>query len=81
MRTTYCYKVNDGILDEYTLGQSRLDYVTDALGSVIATVDQTITVQSTASNMPSVTAVELVVVCPLHLTLAQAAVAVELHWL
>ena len=52
MGTTYYYTVNDEIMGEHTLGQSRLDYVTDALGSVIATVDQTLTVQSTARYKP-----------------------------
>jgi hypothetical protein len=52
MGTTYYYTVNDEIIGEHTLGQSRLDYVTDALGSVIARVDQTLTVQSTARYKP-----------------------------
>jgi len=52
MPTTYYYTVNNEIIAEHTLGQSRLDYVTDALGSVIATVDQTLTVQSTARYKP-----------------------------
>ena len=52
MGTTYYYTVNDEIIGEHTFGQSRLDYVTDALGSVISTVDQTLSVQSTARYKP-----------------------------
>jgi len=52
MSTTYYYTVNDEIIGEHTLGQSRLDYLPDGLGSVIATVDQTLTVKSTARYKP-----------------------------
>jgi hypothetical protein len=47
MAVTY-YTVNGEIIGEHTAGSSRLDYLPDALGSVIATVDQTLTLQSTA---------------------------------
>ncbi len=52
MGTTYYYTVNDEIIGEHTLGLSRLDYIPDALGSVVATVDQTLTVKSTARFKP-----------------------------
>jgi len=52
MSTTYYYTVNDEIIGEHTLGQSRLDYIPDGLGSVVATIDQTLTVQSTARYKP-----------------------------
>ena len=52
MPVTNYYSVNGVIIAEHTTGQSRLDYVTDALGSVIATVDQTLTVKSTARYKP-----------------------------
>ena len=52
MPVTNYHSVNGVIIAEHTTGQSRLDYVTDALGSVIATVDQTLTVQSTARYKP-----------------------------
>ena len=52
MPVTNYYSVNGVIIAEHTSGQSRLDYVTDALGSVIATVDQTLTVKSTARYKP-----------------------------
>jgi RHS repeat-associated protein len=52
MPVTNYYSANGVIIAEHTTGQSRLDYVTDALGSVIATVDQTLTVQSTARYKP-----------------------------
>jgi len=49
MPVTSYYTVNGEIVAERTAGQA---YVTDALGSVIATVDQTLTVQSTARYKP-----------------------------
>ncbi len=52
MPTTYYYSVNDEIIGEHTLGQSRLDYIPDALGSVVASVDQTLSVKSTARYKP-----------------------------
>ena len=52
MPVTNYYSVNGVIIAEPTTGQSRLDYVTDALGSVIANVDQTLTVKSTARYKP-----------------------------
>jgi len=52
MSTTYYYTVDNEIIGEHTLGQSRLDYLTDGLGSVVATVDQTLTVKSTARYKP-----------------------------
>ena len=52
MGTTYYYTVNDIIIGEHTLGQNRLDYVTDALGSVVATIDQNLAVQSTTRYKP-----------------------------
>ena len=52
MAVTNYYTANGVIIAEHTTGQSRLDYVTDALGSVIATVDQTLTVKSTARYKP-----------------------------
>ena len=52
MGTTYYYTVNEEIIGEHTIGQSRLDYIPDALGSVVATVDQTLTVKSTARFKP-----------------------------
>ena len=52
MPVTNYYSANGVIIAEHTTGQSRLDYVTDALGSVIATIDQTLTVKSTARYKP-----------------------------
>ena len=52
MPVTNYHSVNGVIIAEHTTGQSRLDYVTDALGSVITTVDQTLTVKSTARYKP-----------------------------
>ena len=52
MAVTNYYTVNGEIIAEHTAGQSRLDYVTDGIGSVIATVDQTLTVKSTARYKP-----------------------------
>ena len=52
MPVTNYYSVNGVIIAEHTTGQGRLDYVADALGSVIATVDQTLTVKSTARYKP-----------------------------
>jgi len=52
MAKTYYYTVEGEIIGEHTLGQSRLDYLTDGLGSVVATVDQTVTVKSTARYKP-----------------------------
>lgn len=52
MPVTNYYSVNGEIIAEHTAGQSRLDYVPDGLGSVVATVDQTLTVQSTARYKP-----------------------------
>jgi RHS repeat-associated protein len=52
MAVTNYYSVNGEIIAEHTAGQSRLDYVTDGLGSVVTTVDQTLTVQSTARYKP-----------------------------
>ena len=52
MPTTYYYTVNDEIIGEHTIGSSRLDYLPDALGSVVATIDQTLTVKSTARYKP-----------------------------
>ena len=52
MLVTNYYSANGVIIAEHTTGQSRLDYVTDALGSVVATIDQTLTVQSTARYKP-----------------------------
>ena len=52
MPTTYYYTVNDEIIGEHTLGQSRLDYLTDALGSVVTTTDQSQNVTSTARYKP-----------------------------
>jgi hypothetical protein len=40
MPTTYFYTVDSEIIGEHTAGQSRIDYLTDALGSIVATVDQ-----------------------------------------
>lgn len=53
MPTTYYYTVNGAIIGQHTAGQGRLDYLTDGLGSVIATVDQTLTAHSTARYKPS----------------------------
>ena len=52
MPTTYYYTVDDEIIGEHTVGQSRIDYLTDALGSVVATVDQTQAVKSSARYKP-----------------------------
>jgi len=52
MAVTNYYTVNNEIIGEHTVGQSRLDYLTDGLGSVIATVDQTLTTKSTARYKP-----------------------------
>jgi len=52
MATTYYYTVNSEIVGEHTAGQSRLDYLHDALGSVVAIVDQTPTVKATARYKP-----------------------------
>jgi RHS repeat-associated protein len=52
MPVTNYYSAFGEIIGERKTGQSRLDYVTDALGSVIATVDQTLTVKSTARYKP-----------------------------
>jgi RHS repeat-associated protein len=53
MPVTDYYSVNGEIIGEHTVGQSRLDYVTDGLRSVIANVDQTLTVKSTGRYKPS----------------------------
>jgi len=53
MPTTNYYTVNGEIIGEHTTGQSGLDYVPDGLGSVVATVDQNLTAQSTARYKPS----------------------------
>ncbi len=52
MAVTNYYTVNREIIGEHTTGQSRLDFLCDALGSVVATVDQTQTVKSTARYKP-----------------------------
>ena len=52
MPTTYYYTVDSEIIGEHTAGQSRIDYLTDAIGSVVATVDQSQTVTSTARYKP-----------------------------
>ena len=52
MAVTNYYTVNGEIIAEHTAGQSRLDYVTDGLGSVVTTVDQTLPVQSTGRYKP-----------------------------
>ncbi len=52
MPVTNYYTVYGEIIGEHTTGQSRLDYLCDALGSVVATVDQTQTVKSTARYKP-----------------------------
>jgi len=52
MAVTNYYTVNGEIIGEHTVGQSRLDYLTDALGSVVATVDQTLTTKSAARYKP-----------------------------
>lgn len=52
MAVTNYYTVNGEIIGEHTTGQSRLDYLCDALGSVVTTVDQTQTVKSTATYKP-----------------------------
>ena len=46
------YTVNGEIIAEHSSGQSRLDYVTDDPGNLVSTVDQTLTVQSTARYKP-----------------------------
>jgi len=52
MAVTNYYSVRGEIIGEHTAGQSRLDYLPDGLGSVIATIDQTLTVKSTARFKP-----------------------------
>lgn len=52
MPTTNYYTVNGEIIGEHTTGQSRLDYIPDGMGSLVATIDQTLTVQSTARFKP-----------------------------
>jgi len=52
MAVTNYYTVSGEIIGEHTAGQSRLDYIPDALGSVTQTVNQSLTVESTARYMP-----------------------------
>ena len=52
MGTTYYYTANNEMIGEHTLGQSRIDYLTDSLGSIVTTVDQSLTVVSTARYKP-----------------------------
>ncbi len=52
MGTIYYYSVNAEIVGEHALGNSRADYVTDALGSVVLTLAQDMSVQATARYKP-----------------------------
>jgi len=52
MAVTNYYTVNDEIIGEHAVGQSRLDYLTDGLGGVVGTLDQTLTAQCTARYKP-----------------------------
>src|SRR5277367_4808495 len=52
LSVTNYYSVRGEIIGEHTTGQTRLDYVTDALGSVISTIDQIPNVNSTARFKP-----------------------------
>jgi len=52
MAVTNYYTIAGEIIGEHTAGQSRLDYVPDALGSVTATINQSLTVESTARYKP-----------------------------
>jgi len=52
MAVTNYYTVGGEIIGEHTAGQSRLDYVPDALGNVTSTINQSLTVESTARFMP-----------------------------
>ena len=52
MGTTYYHTANNEMIGEHTLGQSRIDYLTDSLGSIVTTVDQSLTVVSTARYKP-----------------------------
>ena len=52
MAVTNYYSVEGEIIGEHTIGSSRLDYLPDALGSVVSTIDQRLIVQSTARFKP-----------------------------
>src|SRR5579862_5513713 len=52
MAVTYYYTVNGAIIGEKTAGGSRTDYLTDALGSVTATVNQSGQVVNTYRYKP-----------------------------
>jgi len=52
MAVTNYYAVNGELLGEKTVGNSRLDYLTDALGSVTATLNQSAQVVNTYRYKP-----------------------------
>src|ERR1043165_5803734 len=52
MAVTNYYTVNGQIIGEKTAGGSRVDYLTDALGSVIGTVNQSAQVVNTYRYKP-----------------------------
>ena len=52
MAVTNYYTVVGEIIGEHAVGQSRLDYLNDAFGSVVATVSQSLTVVSTSRYKP-----------------------------
>ena len=52
MPVTNYYSVNGEIIGEKTTGSSRIDYLTDALGSVTATMDQNAQVVNTYRYKP-----------------------------
>ncbi len=52
MSTTNYYSIHGQIIGEKTAGSSRVDYLTDALGSVTATVDQSANVINTYRYKP-----------------------------
>jgi RHS repeat-associated protein len=53
MAVTNYYSIDSEILGEKTTGGSRVDYLTDALGSVTATLNQSAQVQNTYRYKPS----------------------------
>jgi hypothetical protein len=52
MSVTNYYTVNSEIIGEKSVGGARIDYLTDALGSVVATVDQSAQVVNTYRYKP-----------------------------
>jgi hypothetical protein len=52
MAVTNYYSVEDELIAQYTAGSSRLDYLTDSLGSVNSTVDNTATLVNSYQYKP-----------------------------